>query len=488
MRMFPRFTKFFCSLILVSLSSCIGGYPDSFNLNNALGKENLVYNLIIGSGPAGLNAAIYCARSGFRPLIVTGESLGGNLIMTTEIENVPGIDMITGPELADRIIKQAEKFGSEFLYDSVQKIDFSSWPYRVTTENGEMLHAMTVVVATGKSPRKLGVPGEDEYYGRGVSHCAICDGRFYKGKDVIVVGGGDSAVEEAIQLLNFGVRKVTVLVRKNKMRAIRCLQDRLKSEDDIDVVYNTSIKEIIGDGEDITKVKVVDNVSGKEYFIPASAIFLAIGSDPNTWFLKGQVDMNERNELIMKGRTQQTSVKALYAAGSIEQGAIDQIIIAEGKGRQAGIEAVKFLTEELGLDRKMMEKLKGNMFRAKDKKATPVKLGEIKTVAQFNKDVLQSKIPVLIDFYTEECLACKKLMPAVSEIAGEHAANLKVFKMDAGDTKFADILRTHKVVKVPRILLFKGGKVVEDSQIILKNRSDKNLSRKDISDMVERQK
>jgi len=475
------FKTFFSLTILLGISSCIGGDSHKFNVENAIGRENLVDILIAGSGPAGLTAAIHGSRSRFNTLVLEGPNPGGQLMRTTWVENFPGVEKIRGPELIAAMRKQAEGFGAEFVADSVKDIDFSSWPYRVTTANDMIIHAMSVIVATGASPRKLGIPGEEEYWGKGVGTCAICDGPLYRDEEVVVVGGGDSAVEEAIQLVNFGVAKVTVLVRSDKMRAIRIMQERIKEEESVFIKHNTLVKEVVGDGTFVTGVRVLDKISGEEYVIPASGVFLAIGSEPNTWFVKDVVNMDQRGYLILQERTQKTSKEGVFAAGDVEAERQHQAIIACGTGAQACIEAVDdWLTREIGLSRKIMNKLKDNYYKQKVSGATSVTLQEIKTVETFKKEVLESKIPVIVDFYTQACTSCKKMEPTIKAFAKDYANKVKVVKIDAGVA--FDITSLIKntynvgITKVPYVVIFKDGKLLEHTQSA--------LTRKELSDLV----
>jgi len=469
-------------IILLCISSCIGRTSESFDINNAIGKENLVDALVIGSGMAGLNASIYYARQGYNVLVLEGDSPGGALTRTNEIENFPGVVGKTGPELMDTIREQTEEFGVEFSQDSLKDIDLSSWPYRITTEEGVTIHAMTVIITTGSSPRELGIPGEEQYFGKGVFTCALCDGFLYKGKEVIVVGGGDSAIEEALQLINFGVEKVTVLVRGAKMRAIKCLRDRLKEEDKVIVRRHNVIQEILGDGEFLTGARVLDKITGKTEIVPASGILIAIGSVPNTWFLKGKVNMDARGYLLLEGRSQETSQRAVYAAGDVEANISHQAIVAAGMGRKSAIEAAKFLTETVGLSRKMRVKLQDSYYKgkSKDSKATVAQESRVKklsTLEEFRDNLLAAGDSlVIIDFYTEFCPSCKTMMPAMESVAKEHADKVSVYKVDAGVA--TDIAKEYKVSSVPRVLFIKGGKVVEDKS--------ESLSETQIKDFVQK--
>jgi len=467
MRLCSRFFKTgFSLLLLLGISSCIGGESYKFNVENALGKENLVDILIAGSGPAGLTAAVHGARSRFNTVVLEGPNPGGQLMRTTWVENFPGVEKIKGPELIAAMRKQAEGFGAEFISDSVEDIDFSSWPYKVTTQNGMTIHAMSVIVATGASPRKLGIPGEELYWGKGVGTCAICDGPLYKGEEVVVIGGGDSAVEEAIQLVNFGVGKVTVLVRSDKMRAIRIMQERIKEEESVFVKHNTVVKEIVGDGEFVTGIRVVDKISGEEYVIPVTGVFLAIGSEPNTWFLKNTAQMDQKGYLVLQDRTQKTSKEGVFAAGDVEAERQHQAIIACGTGAQACIEAVDdWLTREIGLSRKVMRKLKDCYYKKKVAGEITVDLKEVKTVEAFRSEVLESAIPVIVDFYTQSCVSCKQMVPVIEAFAKDYSKKVKILKVDAGTA--VDIVNLIKeaygisIMKVPYVMVFKDGKLVD---------------------------
>ena len=300
-------------------------------------------------------------------------------------------------------------------------------------------------------------------------------------KRCVVVGGGDSAIEEAIQLVNFGVSKVTVLVRSNKMRAIRIMQERIKEEESVFIKHNTVVKEIEGDGEFVTGVRVLDKISGEEYVIPASGVFLAIGSEPNTWFVKNVVDMDQRGYLILQARTQKTSKEGVFAAGDVEAERQHQAIIACGTGAQACIEAVDdWLTREIGLSRKMMNKLRDNYYKKKVAGVTTTILKEVKTVEVFKKEVLESKIPVIVDFYTQSCVSCKQMVPTIKAFAEDYVNKVKVVKVDAGSAFDITtmIKNTFKVsiMRVPYILVFKNGQLVGKKQ--------SSLTRKELSDMV----
>ena len=301
--------------------------------------ENLV---IIGSGPAGFTAGIYAGRAQLSPLLITGSALGGQMALTSGIENYPGFpEAITGQELTQLMQKQAERFGTRVEIDEVTGVDFSVHPFKVQTYAQEY-EAKAVIVATGASPRKLGVPGEEEFSGRGVSYCATCDGFFYQNRTVIVVGGGDSAVEEAIFLTKYA-SKVYLVHRRNRLRAEEIFQERAFRNEKIELVWDSVLTEIVGE-EGVAQARIKNVKTGEESFLKADGIFIYIGNVPNTQFLDGQVDLNGRG-YIVTDRKCHTSVPGVFAAGDVQEWNLQQIATAIGAGAMAAMEADKFIAE-----------------------------------------------------------------------------------------------------------------------------------------------
>ena len=249
--------------------------------------------LIIGSGPAGYTAAIYAARADLKPVMYTGMEPGGQLTQTTEVDNFPGYPSgITGPEMMEDFRKQAERFGTDIRFGYVSSVDFSSLPHKVVVDEIKTITADTVIISTGATAKWLGLPSEQKYNGFGVSACAVCDGFFFKGQDVAIVGAGDTAAEEATYLAKL-CKKVYMLVRRDEFRASKAMVHRVLNTPNIEVIYNTETKEILGNGKNVTGVKVVNNQTGAETDIPVEGFFVAIGHKPNTEIFKGQLDMDE---------------------------------------------------------------------------------------------------------------------------------------------------------------------------------------------------
>ena len=298
--------------------------------------------IIIGSGPAGLTAAIYAARANLRPLVFEGLQPGGQLTITTEVENYPGfVDGIQGPELMDVMRRQAERFGSRHVFEFVDKVDLSERPFKVWV-GGNVHLAHSLIIATGASARYLGLEGEERFHGRGLSACATCDGFFFRDKEIMVVGGGDSAMEEGTFLTRFA-KKVYLVHRRDAFRASKIMQDRLLANPKVAVLYNKTIsKYLSGDGERLTGARLLDTVNGEEADMPIDGIFMAIGHTPNTAFLNGQLATDDNGYLVLTGHTR-TNVDGVFAAGDVADTRYKQAITAAGHGCQAAIDVEKWL-------------------------------------------------------------------------------------------------------------------------------------------------
>ena len=311
--------------------------------SNGDDREELVRVLIIGSGPAGLSAALYAARADLDPVVLTGMELGGQVSLTFAVENYPGFpEGIGGMELVDLFQKQAQRFGARIEFDLAAEVDFSDRPYKVKTQNGKLYLAETVIISTGASAIHLNVPGENEFTGRGVSYCATCDGWFFKEKEVIVVGGGDSAVEESLFLTRYA-ENVTIVHRRDELRAGALLSERAKSNPKINFSWNTEIKEISGNGA-VQTVKLQDTQTGEEREREVDGVFIFIGHSPNTSLFKDQLDMDNNGYLIVDD-LMQTKVPGVYAAGEVADPHFRQVITSAGMGAAAAIQANRFLDE-----------------------------------------------------------------------------------------------------------------------------------------------
>ncbi|WP_082235689.1 thioredoxin-disulfide reductase [Halobacillus massiliensis] len=307
-------------------------------------------SIILGTGPAGLTAAVYLARANMNPLVIEGPEPGGQLTLTTEVENFPGFpDGIMGPELMDNMKKQAERFGAEFKRGWVTDVKVDQRPFKLSVDGLGELETQTLIISTGASAKLLEIPGEKENIGKGVSTCATCDGFFFRNKKVVIIGGGDSAMEEANFLTKFA-NEVQIVHRRTELRASKIMQDRAKVNEKITWALNKTPVEMISDGMKITGVKVKDSDSGVEEVIETDGIFVAIGHNPNTEFLNGQLDMDEKGYLIVEPGTTNTNIPGVFACGDVQDQNYRQAITAAGTGCMAAMDAERFLEGEAAID------------------------------------------------------------------------------------------------------------------------------------------
>jgi len=299
--------------------------------------------VIIGTGPAGLTAAIYLARANMEPVVIEGWQPGGQLTTTTEIENFPGFpEGILGSELMSNMRKQAERFGATFKTGSVKSVDLSKRPFVLDVEGMGEVVAESVIISTGASAKYLGIPGEQENIGRGVSTCATCDGFFFRGKKIVMIGGGDSAMEEAGFLTRFA-SSVTLVNRRTELRASKIMQDRARDNEKIEWALNRTPVEVLANGMGVTGLKVLNNETGEEEIIETDGVFVAIGHTPNTGFLNGQITTDENGYIVVNPGTTTTNIPGVFACGDVQDTTYRQAITAAGTGCMAALEAERFL-------------------------------------------------------------------------------------------------------------------------------------------------
>ena len=306
-----------------------------------------VETLIIGSGPAGYSAAIYAARADMKPVVIQGLQPGGQLTTTTDVDNYPGYkDGITGPEMMEDFKSQAERFGTDTRWGMVTKVDLSERPFKIEVDEKETILAETVIIATGASAKWLGMDDEIRLNGYGVSACATCDGFFYKGKEVVVVGAGDTAAEEATYLAKMCTR-VTILVRRDEMRASKAMQHRVFNTPNLEVLFNHETKSINGEPGPVgvESVTAINNITKEETIIPASGFFVAIGHKPNSDLFKGQLEMDDAGYLLIEAGTSKTKIPGVFAAGDIADHVYRQAVTSAGTGCMAALDAERFLAD-----------------------------------------------------------------------------------------------------------------------------------------------
>ncbi|WP_042203788.1 thioredoxin-disulfide reductase [Paenibacillus camerounensis] len=300
-------------------------------------------SIIVGTGPAGLTAAIYLARANLNPLVIEGPQPGGQLTTTTEIENFPGFpDGIMGPELMDNMRQQAERFGAKFITGWVNSVELGDRPFKLNVEGMGQLVTDTLIISTGATAKYLGIPGEQDNIGRGVSTCATCDGFFFRGKEIVVVGGGDSALEEAGFLTRFA-SKVTLVHRREELRGSKIMQERVRDNAKVTWGLNRTPLEVVAGDKGVNGLKVLNNVTGEEEIIEASGVFVAIGHHPNTSFLGGQITTDANGYIVTKPGTSETNIPGVFACGDVQDTRYRQAITAAGSGCMAAMDAEKYI-------------------------------------------------------------------------------------------------------------------------------------------------
>lgn len=449
------------------MAGCVLGYvccarkdmhvrmPYTFSHQALTKVDTLVPVLIVGSGPAGLMAAVYTARAHMPTFILEGNEPGGALTKTTYIENWPGFGAILGNEVIEMTRKQAQHFGATFVRDSLKTVDTSAWPFKVTTESGTVLYAMTIIIATGSSPLVLGIPGEKEYWGKGVTTCAICDAPFHKDKDVVVVGGGDSAIEEALQLAPYA-KTVTLIVRKNVLRAAASMQDRLQPIDNIAIAYTTEVREVHGNEHEVTEVVLENTTSKEKYTKPVSGLFLAIGHTPNSSCFKSHIDFDDHGYIKLAPYSQETSLRGIFAAGDVSDKRYKQASTALGDGVKAALEAVAFLQEH-DINMPLLKSLSKKIYVPAKRKKFDVE--KITTLERLEAIIQTSGKTVFVDFYAPYCPSCMMMLPAVSSVAYDIQDKGIIVKVDASESP--EIAEKYHVGSLPCFIVFKKGSLEE---------------------------
>jgi thioredoxin reductase (NADPH) len=446
----------------------------AIDIPNATTLTNVMPLVIMGSGPAALGAGLYGGRQKIPTLLIAGNEPGGALTKTTYVDNWLGRPHILGPDLITELRSHAMQFGAFIMNDAIEKVDFTRWPFVIKTEGGKIINAFSVIIATGSTPRVLGVKGEKTYWGKGVTTCALCDAPYFKGKEVVVVGGGDSAAEEAMQLAPYA-QKITLLVRGESMRAAAVMQERLKEYPHIYIKYNTEVRTINGNGSHVTSIDIYNNKTNQTETMNVSGVFLAIGHDPNTSLFKGQLALDDRGYIIMADRTQRTTIPGIFAAGDVQDPRYRQAGVAAGDGIKAAIDAAEFL-QHYGFSTDVAQKLEPNLFNPLMVQEGTLKVEPIALVSDFERILKDTEGLVVLDFYAPYCPSCMQMLPMIESVAYQFAEQVLFLKVDTSKT--SDLAEKYKVLNVPCMLIFKDGQLVA--------RYNKALTRKELVELLQK--
>ncbi len=447
-------------LAIILISTCLGftyWYSknrsiQAFDLSKIEGKKNLVPIAVIGSGPAGLSSALYGARAAVYTVVFQGDKPGGQLTETTYVENWPGTKKLLGSDLIDQNRKQAEKFGAIMANDSIECVDFSTWPFRLQTTEGREINALSVIIATGAKPKLLNIPGEKEYWAYGVTTCAVCDAPLYKNKDVVVVGGGDSAIEEATLLASYA-KNVTLLVRE-KLRAAPAMQERLKGFNNIKVMLGVSINKILGDKNNVTEIEIINNKDKSTSKMPIDGVFIAIGHIPNTEIFKDFIALDKAGYIDLKNY-QETSQRGVFAAGDVTDNRYRQAGTSAGDGIKAGLDAISFL-QEIGYNEIFFKKIQDNLYDPDQD--TQIELKKLVTNKDFD-NLLKINKPLIVEVGAEYCTSCKVLLNSVKSVAAKLEDKVNFAQIDLDDEP-KELKERFNIKSIPALLVFKDSKLV----------------------------
>jgi len=419
-------------------------------------KENLIPVAIIGGGPSGIAASINPARSGFQTVIFQGPKPGGELRDAQLIENWPGFGKMSGAEAMDKFEAQAREFGVQIVPLVVDDLNITSWPYKLTLNNGTSVHALTVIIATGSTQRMLGIEGETTYWGKGLFSCGLCDGSYSRGKNAVVIGGGDIAIQRALQLLPEALQ-ITIMVPGSRMSAHETMQEKIKKQPSITIKYNKEVKEIVGNDKGVTHIMVYDTQTHETSAFPTCCVFLSTGLTPNTELIQGKIPIAKDGCISLQecARNQHTIIEGIMAAGTVSDAQYRQISAIVGDGTKAGMDALNLLSK-WGFDSTLRPLLSSEHTYRPPTIPHPL-IKHIASLEEFKK-VLNKTKPILVEFYSPSCPSCRKMEGPLTTATEEFKHMLDVYKIDKD--QLYSLIEQYDINLIPAFLLMKNGKEV----------------------------
>lgn len=428
----------------------------AYTLDKAFQGSQIAPVVVIGGGPAGISAGMYTARAKLKTFVFAGLQPGGELTGVREIENWPAKEKLSGLKVMDDLTKQAESFGARILTDSVKSADLTSWPYKVISEGGRTVYALTIIIATGGIAKTLDVPGVKQYWGKGVGSCTICEAPFYKDKDAAIVGGGDTSADRALQLAAYATN-VYMIVRDPQMQAMGTVQDYVRKTSNIKVLLNTDLVSIKGDAESVKSIGVVDRKTNQQKEIPVNGVYFAIGFTPNSELFKKCLNTDKDGFIAVSCCNQQTNAPGVFAAGNVATSdkKYGKAGVATASGIKAGMDAIEFL-EKLGYTQDIVGKYESQIYVDELNNISLQSVALPTDVAKVIND--NPKNLILLFFYTNYCPSCHRLQSMLQSIVGDNLDRVTILKVDA--TKSSALNKQYGVKGTPHLVLLKGGKNV----------------------------
>jgi len=420
--------------------------------------NNVLPVAIIGSGPAGLSAALYTARAKIPTYVFTGPAPRGTLNQVQSIENWPGKRKMSGSTAMEELEAQIRKFQTHMLYKTIKKVNFKKWPFELEANDGTTFNALAVIIATGGATKKLPIPGADKYWGKGVGSCTICDAPFNKGQNVIVVGGGDTAAQRALQIAAYA-KNVTMIVKNDKLTACPTYQEYLSKAPNISIKPSTAIEKIDGNNKTVTGATIKDLKTNQTTNLPVKAVYFSAGYKPVSDLFASYIDTNKKGYIIVEGRTQKTSIPGVFAAGNVVDPLYRKTAVAIGQGVCAGMDAISFL-ESLGFTSQQLAKLSSQFYTPTDNAYGS--LPTITTNSQLEQVILTAEVPVVIVFFSPQCPYCVHLMPTTESLAHTLKTKARFYKIDAGNQP--ELIEKYGIDAIPSIIIFNNG--VEAKRIL----------------------